>query len=159
MDKKELAKKMINLNRKAFEDYFSTIVALQLQAENVINFFHYFPVISDEGKKFLEHRVFVYKKWIDDLKKAADEGFVKIETFIDNNASLIFRDYNDKVFNSFFNQMYRIPQDLKDNMLDLAEKYRVGCDEFNKYFNDSIRRMGYFYTTTETSHTDTKQKK
>jgi hypothetical protein len=159
MNNKEMLKQIIDLNKKSFDNCFLMMVTLQLQAENIFNFFHYFPIISDEGKKIMDQRTNAYKKWIDDLKKAMDEGYAKVETFFDSDATNLFHDKTQKMFNSYLTEVTWMPQNLKKTMEELDATYKKSCDEFNQYVDENIQSLKNFYAITDKSQTKTRQRK
>jgi hypothetical protein len=156
MNNKEIMKQMINFQKESLENCFSMMVTLQLQAENIFNFFHYLPIMSDEGKKFMKQRTDAYKKWIDDLKKIMDDGYSRVEVFCDSNKMMMFRDHTEKMYDFYLNQAKWIPQDVKKTMEELDATYKKGCDEFKKYVDEYIRSLKNLYNTTHTSQTETK---
>ena len=78
MDDRKMFKQLIEFHRISLTNCFSMMVMMQQQAENILNIFHYLPIMTDDGKKFMKQRADLYKKWIDDLKKAMDEGYDRI---------------------------------------------------------------------------------
>ena len=156
MNNKDMMKQMIDFQKESLKNCFSMMVTLQLQAENIFNFFHYLPIMSDEGKKFMKQRTDAYKKWIDDLKKVMEEGYSRVEAFCDNNTMIMFRDHTEKMYKFYLNQANSIPQDLKKTMEELDTTYKKGCDEFKKYVDEYIRSLKNLYNTTHTSQTETK---
>jgi Na+-transporting NADH:ubiquinone oxidoreductase subunit NqrA len=160
MGNKEIVKQMIDFHKTSFENCFSMMATIQDQAEKLFKtFVDQTPGMSDESKKVMVQWSSAYKKGIDDLKKAMDEGCAKVETFFDNNAMVMFQEQTEKMFNSFLNQANWMPQDLKKTMEELAATYKKGCDEFKKYVDENIWRMEYFSPVTNKSQTKTKQKK
>ena len=159
MNNKEMLKQMIDLNKKSFDNCFSMMVTLQLQAENIFNFFRYFPITSDEGKKIMDQRTNAYKKWIDDLKKAMDEGYAKVEAFFDSDALNMFRNKNQRMFNSYLTGVNWMPQNLKKTMEELDATYKKGCDEFQQYVDENIKSLKNVYAIADKSQTKTKLRK
>jgi hypothetical protein len=104
MNHAKMMKQIINLQKKSFENCFSIMVTLQMQAENIFNFFHYLPIMSDEGKIFMKQRTDAYRKWIDDLRKAVNEGYAKIEALCDDDTMTAFRDQTEKIYQFYINQ-------------------------------------------------------
>jgi len=159
MNNKEIMKQMINFQKESLENCFSMMVTLQLQAENIFNFFHYLPIMSDEGKKFMKQRTDAYKKWIDDLKKIMDDGYSRVEVFCDSNKMMMFRDHTEKMYDFYLNQAKWIPQDVKKTMEELDATYKKGCDEFKKYVDEYIRSLKNYYNFTHASQNKTNQQK
>ena len=157
MGKKKIVSQMIDLHKTAFDNYFSTILKLNDPAEKLVKtFFDHVPGTSDEGKKVIDQCIDSYNKGFDDLKQALDEGYAKVEASFDNNAMLMFQDYIKKMFNVFLNQRNWMPQDLNKTMGKLAVNYKNGSDEFNKYVDENIRCMKYFFPVTNKTQTKPK---
>jgi gas vesicle protein len=157
MENKEIVKQMIDFHKTSFENCFSMMVMIQDQAEKLFKtFVDETPGMSDESKKVMYQWSSAYKKGLEDLKKAIDEGRTKVEAFFDNNAMAIFQDQAEKMFNSYLNQANWMPPDLKKTMEELAVTYRKGCDEFKKYVDENIWRMKNFSPITKKSQTKTK---
>lgn len=121
------------------------MVTLQQQAENILNFFHYFPIMTPEGKKFMKQRTDLYKKWIDDLKKAMDEGYSKVEAFYDDEQMASLRNQTKEMFDSYMDKANWMPQDVKKLMDELDAIYKNGCDEFKKYVEENRRQVENYY--------------
>jgi hypothetical protein len=160
MDNKEIVKQMIDFHKASFENCFSMMVTLQGQAERLLNtFVDQTPGISDESKKVVNQWSGAYKKGIDDLRKAMDEGYSKAEIFFNNNAIVKFQDQAEKMFNSYLNQVNWMPPDLKKTLGELAATYKKSCDEFNKYVEENIWRMSTFSSFNNKSPKKTKSQK
>jgi len=158
MRNKEIVKQMINFQKESLENCFSMMVTLQLQAENILNFFHYLPVISDEGKKFMQQRTDAYKKWIDDLKKIMDEGYSRVEEFCDNNKMMTFREHTEHMYQFYLNQSKYISHDVKNTLEMMDATYKKGCDEFKKYVDDYVLSMKNVYYANQPPSTEKKPK-
>lgn len=160
MNNKDIVKQMIDFHKTSFENCFSMMVAIQDQAEKLFKtFLDQSPGISPEGTKVFDQWSSAYKKGIDDLKKAMDEGYSKLESFFDNDAMNSLQDQTEKMFNAFLNQANWMPPDLKKTMGELAETYKKNCDEFKKYVDENIWRMINFSPFADQSKTKTKEKK
>jgi gas vesicle protein len=160
MDNKKMVKQMIDLHKTSFKNSFSTMVMLQNQAEKLMKtLVDHTPGISDEGKKVIDQWTDAYKKGIDDLKKAIDDGYDKIEAFFDSNAMVMLQDQTEKMFNAFLNQQNWMPQDLKKTMEELTAMYKKGCEDFKKNLDENIRRMENFYPVAKKAQENNKQKK
>ena len=76
MDMKNIALQIVDLQKTAFDSGYETLVALQDQAEKVLNALvdqtGWFP---SEGNGALSEWMGMYKRERDDLKKAFDDGF------------------------------------------------------------------------------------
>jgi hypothetical protein len=145
MEKKKIVNQMIDVHKKAFDDCFSTILTLQNQAAKLVKtFVDHVPGMSDEGKKVIDQCTDSYNKGIDDLKKAIDEGYAKVEAFLSHNEMIIFKEHVEKMFNAFSNQGNWMPQHLNNTMEKLVANYKNGNDEFKKYVDDNIWCIKYF---------------
>lgn len=158
MDNRKIVKQLIAFHKASFDNCFSIMVTLQQQAENIFIFFHYLPIMTDEGKKFMKQRTDAYKKWVDDLKKAMDEGYAKIEAFYDNKEIVNLQDQTKIMFNSCVNHANWIPQEVKTLMEELDAIYKKGCDEFQKYVEENRRQVENYYNNIYKSQTKTKTK-
>ena len=157
MNNKKFVKQLIDFHKTSFRNSFCMMVTLQQQAENIFNFWHYFPIMSDEGKKFMKQRTDAYKKWIDDLKKAMDEGYTKIEEFYDNKAIDTFQYNTEGAFNSYLSNDKWMSPELKKLLKDLDAIYKSGCDDFKKYVDDNIQSMKNYYNNLHKSKTKTRK--
>lgn len=158
MDNRKIVKQLIDFHKTSFEKCFSLMVTLQQQAENIFNFFHYIPIMSDEGKKFMKQRTDAYKKWIDDLKKAMDEGYAKLEEFYDNKAIDMLQDKTKKALNSYLSQENWTSPGLKKLLKELDATYKKGCDDFKKYVDDNIQSLKNYYGNVHKSQTKNRKK-
>jgi len=157
MHNKKLVKQLIDFHKTSFENCFSMMVTLQQQAENIFNFFHYLPIMSDDGKKFMKQRTDAYKKWIEELKKAMDEGYAKVEKFYDNEAMDTFQDKTEKMIKAYLPQAHWMSPELKKLLEELDNRYKNGCDEFQKYVNDNIQSLKNYYNNIQKSQTKEKK--
>jgi hypothetical protein len=82
MDQKEIMKQMIQFNKTAFENTFSSTAILQDQMEKATSMFlEQAAWLPAEGKKVIEEWVKAYQKGRENFKSAVDESFKKVETF------------------------------------------------------------------------------
>jgi hypothetical protein len=145
MDNKEIVKQMIDFHKASFENCFSMMVMIQSQADKLLKtFVDQTPGMSDEGKKVINQWSGIYKKGIDDLKKAMDQGYTKVEKFFDQDAMAVFQEQAEKMFNAYLSQINWMPPDLNKTMEELASTYKKGCEEFKKYVDENIWRMQNF---------------
>jgi len=90
MDMKNMALQMVDLQKAAFDNGFETLVTVQDQVEKVFGAFvdqtGWFP---SEGKGFLSEWMNMYKRGRDDFKKAIDDGFDHLETYITSSFSAV----------------------------------------------------------------------
>jgi len=155
MENKEIVKQMIDLYKISFENSFSTMVMFQDHAEKLLkNFIDHNPGMSDEGKKVIDQWNNVYKKGLDDFKKAMDEGYAKVESFFDfNNAIVTFQDQTKEMFKNW------MPQDFKKTMDEMTAMYKKGYDDFKKYVDDNIKNVEVFSPIADKTQTRAKQQK
>ncbi|MHB8137058.1 MAG: hypothetical protein ACYDGO_01550 [Smithellaceae bacterium] len=82
MEQKQMAKQIMDFNKKAFDNSFSAMSALQDQTEklvlSILDKAAWFP---EEGKKVINDWVISYKKGRDDFKASADESYKKVADF------------------------------------------------------------------------------
>jgi hypothetical protein len=79
MNTTELAKKVTEFNKSAFDSTFSTMVKLQDQTETFVNsLVAEIPNLPEEGKKALADLAGNYKKARDEFKKNVDAGYTKV---------------------------------------------------------------------------------
>ncbi len=156
MDNRKTVKQLIAFHKASFDNYFSIMVNLQQQAENIFNFFHYFPIMTEEGKKFINQRTDAYKKWVDELKKAMDEGYAKIEAFYDDKSMVNLQDQTKKLFTSCANPEVWMSPDVKKLLEELDAIYKKGCDEFQKYVETNRRQMENYYNNLHKTQNKTK---
>jgi len=129
---------MLDFHKKTLENSFSVTATLQCQAENIFNFFRHYSGLSDEAKKVMDRRISEYKKGIDDLKKAMDDGYGEAEEFYNKNSFSVFQDQTAKILKVYLDQAKCMPPDLKKTMEELAGTYKAGCDAFRKYIDKNI---------------------
>jgi gas vesicle protein len=145
MDNKKMMKQMIDLHKTSIKNGFLTMEMFQEQAEKLMKtLVERTPGISDEGKKIINQWTDVYKKGIEDLKEAIDDGYDKIEALFDSNAMIMLQDQTEEMFNAFLNQQNWMPMDLKKTMEELTATYKKGCEDFKKNLDENIRRMENF---------------
>lgn len=82
MEPKQIAKQMVDFNKKAFDASFEAMAAMQEQTEKMVTTMmqqsQFFP---DEGKKLITDWLKTYKKGREEFKAAADENFKKVDAF------------------------------------------------------------------------------
>ncbi|HOR62949.1 MAG TPA: hypothetical protein PLA58_08900, partial [Smithellaceae bacterium] len=78
----QIAKQMVDFNKKAFDASFEAMAAMQEQTEKMVSTMmqqsQFFP---DEGKKLITDWLKTYKKGREEFKAAADENFKKVDAF------------------------------------------------------------------------------
>ena len=82
MEPKQIAKQMVDFNKKAFDASFEAMAAMQEQTEKMVTTMmqqsQFFP---DEGKKLITDWLKTYKKGREEVKAAANEKFKKVDAF------------------------------------------------------------------------------
>jgi len=82
MDQKVILKQMIDFNKTAFDNTFSTMNMVQEQTEKMFGtMIDQNPWLPEEGKKAIQGWVSTYKQGCDEFKKMADENFSKVEDY------------------------------------------------------------------------------
>jgi polyhydroxyalkanoate synthesis regulator phasin len=86
METGKMAKQMIDFYKSTFDNSFNSMVMLQEQMEKTLKTsLDQATWLPEEGKKVLDDWVKAYKQGREELKKAVDENFKKVEDFF--NAS------------------------------------------------------------------------
>ena len=134
-----ILRQMLDFHKTTLENSFFLTATLQCQAENIFNFFRHYHGINDEAKKVMDRRISEYKKGIDDLKRAMDNGYVIVEKFYNNN-SIIFNEQTARFLKVYLDQMKCMPPDIKKTMEELAATYKAGCNAFRKYIDKNVWR-------------------
>ncbi len=84
MDQKQLLKQMIDFNRNAFDNTFTSLVMLQEQTEKMTNaMLEQATWLPEEGKKAIGDWVAAYKKGREQFKAQVDESFSKVEAYFE----------------------------------------------------------------------------
>jgi hypothetical protein len=79
---KQMTKQVIEFNKKAFDNTFDAMTALQDQVEKVMRMFlDQSPWFPEEGKKVIGEWVKAYQKGRNDFKEAVDTNYKKVEAF------------------------------------------------------------------------------
>ncbi len=79
-----MAKQMIDFQKTAFNNGFSTLTLIQDQTETMFtSFMAQFPWVTDDGKKQINDAFTLTKKATEEFKKAIDEGYNRFETVFD----------------------------------------------------------------------------
>ena len=82
MDQKEIVKQMIQYNKTAFENTFTSLAMLQDQMEKTMEMFMKQSAwLPAEGTKVIDEYTKAYKKARENFKNAVDESFKKVESF------------------------------------------------------------------------------
>ena len=84
METTQFAKQALGFQKTMLENSFNAMTMVQDQTEKMVNgYLDQLPWVTAEGKKTLQTSVDMTKKARDDFKKAVDEGFSKIEEFLE----------------------------------------------------------------------------
>ncbi len=139
MGKKETMQQMIDVHKTSFDNFFSTMVLYQNQAEKLLkNFVEKTPGISDEGKKVIDQWCDIYRKGIENFKKAIDDGYTQIETLLDLDAVFLSQDQTEKMLSTFICQQNLVPQNyLKDVMKEWVSLYNKNMKNIGDLLPDS----------------------
>jgi len=82
MEPKQIAKQMIDFNKKAFDSSFDAMSVIQEQTEKmVVSLMEQSALFPEEGKKLVNDWIKTYKKGREEFKAAAVENFKKVEAF------------------------------------------------------------------------------
>ena len=152
MENKEIVKQMMDLHKKSFDNYFLATAMIQDQAEKLlITFVHQMPGMNNGGREIVNQWISAYKKNRDDFKKAVDDGYAKVESFLYYyNAMVMFQDQTKGLFKNW------IPQDFKKTMDEMTAMHKKNRDEFKKYIDENIRHLQDFFPVANKPQTKTK---
>ncbi|MDD5413328.1 MAG: hypothetical protein PHH96_00735 [Smithellaceae bacterium] len=82
MEPKQIAKQMVDFNKKAFDNSFEAMAVLQDQTEKMVaTMMQQTTFFPEEGKKLINDWLKTYKKGREEFKTAADENFKKVDAF------------------------------------------------------------------------------
>jgi hypothetical protein len=151
MGQKEIMKQMIDAQKTSFDNFFSTMVMYQNQAENLLKtFVERTPGISDEGKKAIEQWSDAFKKVINDFKKAVDDGYTRIGTLLDVGAAMfMYQEQAEKMLNTSIIQQNFMPQNY---FMDVMR-------EWINMYNKNMKSVEDFFSVFNKQQTNTRQKK
>lgn len=81
---KDNIKQVIHFYKSIFENGFNTVSMIQDQSEMIMKtMVEQSPWINADNKKTISQWTSTYKKGREDLKKIMDDGYQKVEEFID----------------------------------------------------------------------------
>jgi hypothetical protein len=84
MENKDMIKQMVMLHKTTFDNSFNMLTNLQDQMEKMVNnFADQAPWLPAEGKKAFANLVNTYKKGREDFKKLVDDGYKKVDEYIE----------------------------------------------------------------------------
>lgn len=79
---KQMTKQVIEFNKKAFDNTFDAMTALQDQVEKVMRMFlDQSPWFPEEGKNVIGEWIKAYQKGRNDFKTAVDVNYKKVEEY------------------------------------------------------------------------------
>ncbi len=82
MDQKQLLKQILDYNKTAFDNSFNAMVMVQEQTEKMVNsFLDQSTWLPEEGRRVVNEWINSYKKGREELKKAVDENFKKVDSY------------------------------------------------------------------------------
>ncbi|MBN1365964.1 MAG: hypothetical protein JW976_14240 [Syntrophaceae bacterium] len=150
MEQKEIMKQMIDVQKKSFDNFFSTIVLYQSQTEKLFKtFVESMPGMGDEGRKAVEQWSDAFKKTIDDLKRAVNNGYTRIEVLLDLSAAMfMYQHQTEKMLNTFAIRKNFMPQNY----------FMDAMREWIKVYNKNMKSVEDFFPMFN-KQTNTKQKK
>lgn len=83
MEQTTMLKQIMNFNKAAFDNAYTSMAMLQDQTEKIANMsMEKATWIPEEGKKFADEWAKAYKQGCEDFKKAVDNNFKKVEDFL-----------------------------------------------------------------------------
>ncbi|HOE71937.1 MAG TPA: hypothetical protein PLE36_14050 [Deltaproteobacteria bacterium] len=83
MDQKTMVKQAFDFQKSAFDNVYRSMVTIQDQAEKSVSFFlDRVPWMPEESKQLILEWGNMYKKGRDDLKRAVDDGYDKMESYL-----------------------------------------------------------------------------
>lgn len=82
MDQKTMVKQAFDFQKNTFDNFYSSLVTLQDQAEKSVSFFlDRMPLMPEESKNVFMEWNKIYKKGRDDFKRAMNDGYDKMESY------------------------------------------------------------------------------
>jgi hypothetical protein len=82
MDQKTMVKQVFDFQKNTFDNFFKSLSTIQDQAEKSVNFMlERSPWLPEESKNVILEWGKIYKKGRDDLKRAMDDGYEKMESY------------------------------------------------------------------------------
>jgi hypothetical protein len=88
MDPRQTIRQINKFNKTAFDNSYSAVSIMQEQAEKVVDVcIDKIPMMTEEGKKMIKGWREAYRQGREQFKKAVDEHFEKMDSFLNNNDS------------------------------------------------------------------------
>jgi hypothetical protein len=139
MENKKLAKQMVHFHKTSFQNSFSTMEMLRNQAEKFLQvMIDHTPGIGTDGKQVLEQWGNTYKNTMDDLQKIMDDGYDRLEVFLENN-TVFAQDRYDKMINPFLNQQNWLPVDLKESVEEVTDSNKSDAHKIQKQADKNVK--------------------
>lgn len=133
MKNEEITKQMVNLFKSSFDNNFSVMVMFQEQMEGILkNFIDQSHTMNDDQKKMLYQWIGAYKKGLNDIKTAINDGYAKTENLLECIEMKNIRDQSDNVFRTLMTPKGWIPFDFNSYMGKINDTYKNIYDEFKK---------------------------
>jgi hypothetical protein len=83
MDQKAMVKQVFDFQKNTFDNFFKSMATIQDQAEKSVNFMlEKAPWLPEESKNVIMEWGKIYKKGRDDFKRAMDDGYEKMESYL-----------------------------------------------------------------------------
>jgi hypothetical protein len=83
MESKKIAKQLVEFQKATFNNAFTALVMVQDQTEAMFkSMMSQVPGMPEEGKKMVQEWADAYKKGRETYKKAVDDGFEKLDSFL-----------------------------------------------------------------------------
>ena len=86
MDQKQIASKMIQFNKNAFDNSFKTITMVYEQNATMLEtFLNQSAWLPEDGKKAVRDWMDAYKTGCDNFKKMVDDSYAKVESYFEDS--------------------------------------------------------------------------
>lgn len=83
MDQKTMVKQVFDFQRNTFDNLFNSMATIQDQAEKSVSFMlERSPWVPEESRSVIMEWGRLYKKGRDDFKRAVDDGYDKLGSYI-----------------------------------------------------------------------------
>lgn len=83
MDQKSMMKQAMDFQKETLDNVYKGMVSIQDQAEKSLGYFlDRIPWVPEESKNVIMEWGRIYKKGRDDFKKAFDDGYDKMESYL-----------------------------------------------------------------------------
>ena len=83
MDQKTMVKQVFDFQKNTFDNFYKSMATIQDQAERSMSFMlDRAPWLPEESKNIILEWGRIYKKGREDFKRAMDDGYEKLESYI-----------------------------------------------------------------------------